>query len=281
MLEHGFVCTGIAEPGPAAGPALGPCTGGSVTLQLLPAGWNANADTFTFGYVHPLRLESERFTLKVLALGGALVVHAASCNASGELLTTNLTVDATVEDSDPASVSKRAKDWQEKTAQQIAQKLLSRENSTARLGKALEAQEAPEKVSGTKRPAPEDERGGERRRDEREDPRRRPDYETERDRPFFPMRPYGDDRPVIWTPHGGLLGPRHPAWGQVVPPGRGGRLGGDGGMLPRFDPIGPHGGEPDPDHLRVPGFPDGIDFPAFQGGASGRGRLDPDGRFIM
>ncbi|CAE7648682.1 unnamed protein product, partial [Symbiodinium necroappetens] len=56
-----------------------------------------------------------------------------------------------------------------------------------------------------------------------------------------PFRPgFLGDRPIWWMPEGGLLGPRHPAWGQVAP-------GRSGGMMPRFDVIGP--GEPDPDHF--------------------------------
>eukprot|EP00913_Durusdinium_trenchii_P010684 g10024.t1 len=70
-----------------------------------------------------------------------------------------------------------------------------------------------------------------------------------------PFRPdfFPDDRRMWWLPDGGLLGPRHPAWGQVMP-------GRSGGMMPRFDPIGP--GEPDPDHLPLPGRggPGGVVF---------------------
>eukprot|EP00440_Ansanella_granifera_P069161 gb/GFBE01075027.1/.p1 GENE.gb/GFBE01075027.1/~~gb/GFBE01075027.1/.p1 ORF type:complete len:302 (+),score=50.52 gb/GFBE01075027.1/:1-906(+) len=276
MLEHGFVCVAAAEPAAAAQPVLAASPDGAVSMQLLPPGWNAVADSYTFGYVHPLRESTDTFTVKALAIAGNLAVHASSSSAGSDLLNVTLSVDQNSADNDPASVAARAKDWQEKTAAGISQRLLGRQNSTARLGKALEAQ--PEVSSGTKRPAPEDTRP------------RRPDFDEdmERDRRPFPgMLPsrdpfspgfLGGDRPVFWTPDGGLLGPRHPAWGQVVP----GRMG--GGMMPRFDPIGP-GMDPNPDHAPVPGipgsgFPGGL--PTFHEGPRGRGgRMDPDGMFIM
>eukprot|EP00435_Cladocopium_sp_Y103_P069987 s320_g34.t1 len=89
-----------------------------------------------------------------------------------------------------------------------------------------------------------------------------------------PFRPdfLRDPRPDFWIPNG-LLGPRHPAWGQVLP-------GRSGGMMPRFDPIGPGAGVPDPDHMPVPGRGGGL--PTFHDvpGQPGRG-LNPDGIFFM
>eukprot|EP00931_Biecheleriopsis_adriatica_P095036 TRINITY_DN68667_c0_g1_i1.p1 TRINITY_DN68667_c0_g1~~TRINITY_DN68667_c0_g1_i1.p1 ORF type:complete len:308 (-),score=55.22 TRINITY_DN68667_c0_g1_i1:97-1020(-) len=282
MLEHGFVCVGTAEPSASAAPVLAAAPDGSISMQLVPAGWNSVADSYTFGYVHPLRESTDTFTIKALAIGSSLAVHAASSSAGADLLNLTINVETSSVDNDPVSVVARAKEWQEKAAAGIAQRLLGRQNSTARLGKALEAHPSAAAGSDRKRPEPEDPR-----------PARpaRPDFDNdyERDRrpfpgaPLFrdPFRPgfFGEDRPVFWTPDGGLLGPRHPAWGQVIP----GRTG--GGMMPRFDPIGPGTGEPNPD-LFVPGIggiggPDGL--PTFIGGAGGRGRgrMDPDGMFMM
>jgi len=275
MLEHGFQC--VASGGETSGslvPRVTAGADGSVSLEILPRGWNSSADSFSLSYVHPLRESQESFTIKALSMGQNFVVHAASSLSSAELLTVTLT-QPTDSAADPAAM----KTWQEKISATICMRLLSRHNSTARFEKALAGGEATtEATVGTKRPAPEEERpgtgGGE----------RAPERAPHRDRdPFTPgfLDPRGRP-PLLWTPDGGLLGPRHPAWGQVVP-GRGGS-----GMMPRFDPIGPGGGEPDYDHAPVPGmFPDGDApfFPPgpgqgfFPGGGRG-GRFDPDGMFF-
>lgn len=281
MLEHGFVCTGAEEKTDGSAPAIAVGPDGAATIEVVPRGWNVTPDIYTFGYMHPLRDPVEMFTVKAITMGGNLMVHAASSKPGAELLTVSLAVDATAAESDPAAVSARANVWQEKMATGVALRLLGLHNSTARFGKVLDGSsgESPtaEKRgvgSATKRPAP-DERP---QRSEQE-----PGFDEDRRFPA-PARPGLDPfspgfmgGPVLpqglWVPDGGLLGPRHPAWGQVIP----GRAGG-GGMLPRFDPIGPGLGEPNPDHLPVPGFgepnPDHLRVP-------GRGRMDPDGMFIM
>jgi len=273
MLEHGFQCIASAgETNQNAVPCVTAGAEGSASVEILPRGWNSSADNFSLNYVHPLRGTEETFTIKALSMGQNFVVHAASSLSTAELLTVTLT-QPTGTTVDPATL----KTWQEKIAATICMRLLSRHNSTARLEKALAGGEATTEASGgTKRPAPEEERpgpgGGE----------RAPERSPHRD-PFTPgfLDPRGRP-PLLWTPDGGLLGPRHPAWGQVMP-GRGGS-----GMMPRFDPIGPGGGEPDPDHMHVPGmFPDG-DAPFFPPGPGqgffpdrGRGgRFDPDGMFF-
>jgi hypothetical protein len=279
MLEHGFVCVGVGEPeaGDVPTPSLASGPGGSVTLTMVPPGWNAKDDTYAFGYIHPLRDAKETFTMKAVAVGANLMVHAASSALGGDLLTASLAVDRTAgaaQDGDLAAAAKRAAVWQEKVAASVAMQLLGKVNSTARFSKALEQEKSASTTAasstkeavgggGTKRPAPEDERRWVHPEDE---PRFHPDLD-----PFTP----GFLPTPIWRPDGNLLGPRHPAWGQRIP-GRG-----DGGMLPRFDPIGPGLGDPNPDHLQVPGFITPDRFPAFQGGATGRGRMDPDGMFIM
>uniref|UniRef100_A0A7R9ZZS8 PI31 proteasome regulator N-terminal domain-containing protein n=1 Tax=Pyrodinium bahamense TaxID=73915 RepID=A0A7R9ZZS8_9DINO len=283
MLEHGFVCVAAGEPPAGAAPAVATGTDGSTSLQILPPGWNAAADSYAFGYVHPLRGATETFTVKALSMGESLVVHAASSAPGAELLTVTLSVNRSAT-ADEAQL----KTWQEKTAASIAVRLLGLHNSTVRLGKALEggAPAAERAAAGTKRPAPEEERGSrlpprgdpEPEKDPRYQPGGLPVPGGPRRDPFSPGFLDPERRPpLFWTPDGGLLGPRHPAWGHFVP-GRG------GGMMPRFDPIGPGAGEPDPDHLRVPGLlPGGGEFPGFHGGAAGRGRgrLDPDGMFIL
>lgn len=280
MLEHGFAS--VSAPA-SSGPVMSGGDGGVISLQVLPPDWNATPDCYTFHYVHPLRESAESFTLKALSIGGSLVVHAASSVQGAELLTVSLAVEEAAGDADVAA---RMKEWQEKMAASVVLKLLGRQNSTARFAKGLGQVE-----QGTKRPAPsaEDPRAADRRMDEE---RRRLDEERRRAGdldprpgmidPFTPSLPWHGDGPPTnpfphWTPVGGLLGPRHPAWGQFIP----GRGGGSGSIMPRFDPVGPGGGDPDPDHLRVPGMTPG-NFPAFQGGASGRGgRMDPDGMFIL
>mmetsp|Transcript_70537 Transcript_70537/g.218104 ORF Transcript_70537/g.218104 Transcript_70537/m.218104 type:complete len:304 (-) Transcript_70537:20-931(-) len=277
LLEHGFVCVAAGEPPAGAEPAVSASADGSVALRILPVGWNATADSYAFGYVHPLRGAAETFTVKALAMGESLVVHAASSLSGAELLTVTLAVNkATTAD------EALLKTWQEKVAASIALRLLNRDSSTARLGCALDggtaasAPAASARGGGTKRPAPEDERPRPPNPDD--DPSYEPTTGVPRRDPFSPgFFPPEHRPPLFWTPDGGLLGPRHPAWGHFVP-GRGG-----GGLLPRFDPIGPGLGEPDPDHLRVPGLEPGH-MPFFQGGATGRGRggrLDPDGMFIL
>mmetsp|Transcript_54593 Transcript_54593/g.119502 ORF Transcript_54593/g.119502 Transcript_54593/m.119502 type:complete len:312 (+) Transcript_54593:179-1114(+) len=285
MLEHGFVCTGASEPTVGAAPLLVAGADGSVVAQVVPPGWNAVPDSYTFGYVHPLRGATEAFTMKALAIGESLAVHAASNVASAELLTVTLKVDRAAADGDPASVAARAREWQEKTTTTVALRLLGRHNSTARLGRALEGESVPPVKAGSagaKRPAP---AGDDRTRNtDEDDPRFRPGPGH-----MDPFNPgfFGEGRPLLWTPDGGLLGPRHPAWGQVVPPGRGSPIfpGGGGGLMPRFDPIGPGLGDPDPDHLPVPGvpgFPGGLGGGGFPGSGRGRGgRMDPDNMFIM
>lgn len=270
FLEHGFICVGCADGESAPSPVLAAGASGNLLLQVLPSGWNAMPDSYSFCYVHPLRGQLETFTVKAIAIANSLAVHGSSSLPGAELLTATLAVEKASED--PEAIAKRLQDWQEKVASLVALRLLSQQNSTARFARQLEASEkATAASSGTKRPAPEVERPP------------APDFDMdERTRPFpgiipgiapfrDPFSPdfFGDDRPFF--PHGGLLGPRHPAWGQVRPGGNG------GGMMPRFDPIGPGTGEPDPDHLRVPGLPGAGDLrdPFF----AGRARRDPDGMF--
>mmetsp|Transcript_58134 Transcript_58134/g.156249 ORF Transcript_58134/g.156249 Transcript_58134/m.156249 type:complete len:342 (+) Transcript_58134:10-1035(+) len=297
MLAHGFVCIGTERPQGSEAPSPGVVVGedGSVSLCIVPAGWNAQPDSYSFCYVHPLRGPEETFELKALGMAGSLAVHAASSLPSGDLLQVTLQVDA-------SSSADQTTEWQAKVAASIAVRMLRRHPSMDALGKAFDASEAAAAAAdrsgaaGTKRPAPaEDDRhwrpgsipaGGD---------RPMPGFFPGRGDPFFFPVGIGDDYrppPLIWTPDGGLVGPRHPAWGQVVPGRIAGPRGGGGGLLPRFDPILPGTGEPDHDHLRVPGLPGHLgggrglhpDFPShiFQGGASGRGgRMDPDGMFMM
>mmetsp|Transcript_2256 Transcript_2256/g.4650 ORF Transcript_2256/g.4650 Transcript_2256/m.4650 type:complete len:296 (+) Transcript_2256:97-984(+) len=270
MLEHGFVCVGTSEPSSSAQPVMTASADGSASLQVLPPGWNSFEDSYAFFYMHPFRQNEDSFTVKAVGIGSSLAVHAASSAPNADLLETKLSVSQDAVDNDPVSVAARAKAWQEKVAVGVAQRLLSRHNSTARLGTALEA--APSEKAGTKRPAPEEPRREPPRHEERRPSQGIPQPPLLQD----PFRPgFLGDRPIWWMPEGGLLGPRHPAWGQVAP-------GRSGGMMPRFDVIGP--GEPDPDHFvpgGVPGFPGGL--PTFHGGRpGGRGSgMDPDGIFFM
>lgn len=294
LLEHGFMCVGAdGQARMDAGPS------GSVMLQVVPPGWKRTDGSYSFAYVHPLRQEPEIFTMKAVVVGTTLMVHAASSLSEAELLTASLVVDrAASGDTSSAEFAARAKDWQAKVSASIAMRLLSKSNSSLRFGQALE-QTVPGSssqvegeaagASGTKRSAPEGDRPQPRwGQPGLEDPRFRPGLGDGRDDPFAPDFG-GGRRPDLWTPDGNLLGPRHPAWGQMVP-GRGG-----GGMMPRFDPVGPgpFGGEPDFDHFVPPGMPgmgmpgglgghNPATFPAFQGGATGRGgRRGPDGMFIL
>lgn len=259
MLEHGFVSVGASTA-----PVLSSASDGAISMQVVPPGWNSSSDSYSFGYVHPLRGSEETFTVKALSIGSNLAVHAESSTPGGDLLSVTLTVEDNG-DSDSTAAA-RAKDWQEKIAMGVSQRLLSRHNSTARLGSALEAAPAQANSSGTKRRVVEDQSA---------QPPDRPERPDRFVPPFSdPFRPdfFGDHRP-LWVPDGGLLGPRHPAWGQVLP-GRG------GGMMPRFDPIGP--GEPDPDHMRLPGrggggLPTFHDLPPGRGGFGGIG---PDSMFM-
>mmetsp|Transcript_84902 Transcript_84902/g.245477 ORF Transcript_84902/g.245477 Transcript_84902/m.245477 type:complete len:318 (+) Transcript_84902:88-1041(+) len=290
LLEHGFVPVAAGQD--VITPTLSVGSDGAVSMRLLHSDWNATPESYSFSYMHPLRGPSETFSLKAVAVGGSLAVHAASSLPGAELLTVALKIDASAADvGDAAVVAMRAREWQEKVAAGVAIRLLARHNSTTRLGKALDAEAAdagPERLAaagGTKRPAPVGDAGGS--SDDaamgRPTPLRGGDIGVERPTPGNPdLLPGGVPgfRPLLWTPDGGLLGPRHPAWGQGVPAGP--RFGSSGGLgfLPRFDPIGPGTGEPEPDHLRVPGIHP--DFPGFgfQGGATG-GRMDPDGMFMM
>ncbi|CAK9111072.1 Probable proteasome inhibitor, partial [Durusdinium trenchii] len=269
MLEHGFVCVGTASGSSA--PVLNVAQDGSVSMQVVPPGWNSFNDSYAFGYLHPLRGAEETFVVKALAVGNNLAVHAESSSPGADLLSVILTVDQEHIDGDPSAVAARAKDWQERIAAEVTQRLLGRNSSTARLGAALQA--APAQAGGNKRRVVEDPSTEPERRSER----------PERDHPersFVPpvgdpFRPdfFPDDRRMWWLPDGGLLGPRHPAWGQVMP-------GRSGGMMPRFDPIGP--GEPDPDHLPLPGRGGPGGLPTFIDRPPGRGSgLDPDGIFFM
>lgn len=287
LLEHGFVSVGAGESEGQSAPVIAAAPDGSVSLQILPPGWNASGDSYVFNYVHPLRGAADVFTVKALAIGNSLAVHAASSAPTGELLSVTLTV-AEATDGDPVAAAARAKEWQEKVAVGVVCRLLALHNSTARLTRALEGSSlaSTEKV-GSKRPAPEDERLRPSRDPEDDRPYRpwpRPVPGAPTRDPFGPVFWEGEEwrPPLLWTPDGGLLGPRHPAWGQVVP-GRGRRPDGSGGILPRFDPIGPPGyGEPNPDHLRVPRFTDpDTGFPGFPFGHPRPGRTDPDGMFIL
>mmetsp|Transcript_6176 Transcript_6176/g.10765 ORF Transcript_6176/g.10765 Transcript_6176/m.10765 type:complete len:307 (-) Transcript_6176:86-1006(-) len=281
LLAHGFICTGCkTEPVAGSLPSLLSADGGKVSMSILPPEWNERPDFFSFWYYHPLHGDSETFNLKAHTIGGnsQLTVHAASNIAGADLLSTELKLDPPAP-STPEAAAARIKEWQEKVSASIAIRLLldRKAKSMERLGSALEEKsgDATEQAAssaangGTKRPAP----GAEAARPV--DPAR-----EDRREPRIPFG-WGDDSPIFWTPDGGLIGPRHPIWGNV-----GGRYrpfgGGGAGIMPRFDPIGPGMGEPNPDHLPVPGIRPG-DFPAFQGGATGGqgGSHDPSGMFIL
>lgn len=277
MLEHGFVCTGTSEPAPSQqGLTVASSPDGGCALQVLPAGWNSVADHYTFGYMHPARGASEAYTLKALVIGENLMVHAASSLPGAELLTASFTAPrAEGEEGSTGLAESTRKEVHEKMASGIVLRLLARQPATSALGQALDTKPQAEAAHGTKRPAPrsEDEQD---RRDMAPTGGRVPPAPFPDVPPVFPGAPHFDPDlgPVLWTPHGGLLGPRHPAWGQGVPvggPRGGGRFGpsGPGSLMPRFSPIGPGGGEPDPDHLRVPG-PLGEMWPR----GSDRGRSD-------
>lgn len=210
--------------------------------------------------------------MKCIPVGGALVVHAASSLPGSDLLT--VTLDASQSSTQPdGSAGAQAKEWQDKAAASIARKLLARCDASPMKGAHKSLSVSSNAAGARDRPAANvDVRP---RRPSREDGCDIPSRS-----PFSPGHP--DLDPLrLWTPHSGgsLLGPRHLAWGGGLP----GRFGGGAGMMPRFDPVGPGHGDPDPDHMPVfPGFHP--DFqPGFQGGASGRGggRFDPDGMFIM
>lgn len=295
MLEHGFVCAGAADADGAA--AARQCDDGSVTLQVLPPGWNGSGsgvpDSYAFRYMHPLRGAAEAFTLKAVAMGDTLAVHAASSVPGGDLLSLNLKADSSAPAGEASvAAAARLRPAQDKMAETLAIRLLGRHNSTSRLGKALDPSAlAAAETAGQKRPAPEGDRGRQPVPTPAPMPPERPGLD-----PFFFPVPGRGTQPHLppWTPDGGLIGPRHPAWGQPVPvgPHGGGFPGsGTGGFLPRFDPIGPGMGELDPDHLRTGGtglHPDidplrvggrGFhpDFPADVQGGRGGGRrgFDP------
>lgn len=269
MLEHGFVS--VATSSASSAPVLSAGPDGAVSMQVVPAGWNSSGDSYAFSYMHPLRGSEETFTVKALVIGNNLAVHADSSTPGADLLSITLTVDQENLDGDPTAVAARAKEWQEKVAAGVSQRLLSRQNSTARLGAALEATPAQASNGGTKRRVVEDQPSQRPGRLDPDDPERPDRFVPPIGDPFRPdfLR---DPRPDFWIPNG-LLGPRHPAWGQVLP-------GRSGGMMPRFDPIGPGGGVPDPDHMPVPGRGGGL--PTFHDvpGQPGRG-LNPDGIFFM
>lgn len=260
MLEHGFCCL---EPGSTA-PKIVASEGGGAMLQVIPSGWKG-VDVYSFSYKHPLREADETFTVSALPLGDCLATHAASSLQASALLTVTLDVPHTPDEQNRIRIDR---EWQEKAASGIALKLLDRHHSTARTSKVLtQVESAGERAAstGTKRPAPE---GEEENGDRRTTPVAVPS------RGFWPDRGGEDpfrDRP-LFIPDGELIGPRHPAWRQFIP----GRGTGGGGMLPRFDPIGPNlggrYGEPDPDHWQPPGF--GVD--GFVGGRRG-----PDSNFII
>ncbi|CAE7034382.1 unnamed protein product [Symbiodinium sp. CCMP2456] len=100
--------------------------------------------------MHPFRQNEDSFTVKAVGIGSSLAVHAASSAPNADLLETKLSVSQDAVDNDPVSVAARAKAWQEKVAVGVAQRLLSRHNSTARLGTALEAAPS-EKATASKR----------------------------------------------------------------------------------------------------------------------------------
>eukprot|EP00929_Paragymnodinium_shiwhaense_P034527 TRINITY_DN18772_c0_g1_i1.p1 TRINITY_DN18772_c0_g1~~TRINITY_DN18772_c0_g1_i1.p1 ORF type:complete len:335 (-),score=49.31 TRINITY_DN18772_c0_g1_i1:322-1326(-) len=306
MLEHGFQPVASGQ----GAPVLTMGADGSCSLQVLPQGWNASKDSYSFEYIHPLRGVEEKFSLKALAIGTSVALHAASSLPGGDLLTVTLEVGAP-STSSPSTEGQSAatpsappltdqlQGWQDKISSGIALKLLGRHNSTSRLGKALAGEaagtagssaDASAAASRGKRPAPSPENN--RREDdidmEPDRPGRAPWPDPGREGILPPDRdPFGLPRglfptpsphPFIWTPNGGLLGPRHPAWGQTVPGPLGGR-GEGGGMMPRFDPFGPPGtgfGDPEPDHLRVPGRGGGPMFPPGRGG----GGFNPDPMFM-
>lgn len=288
MLDHGFICVGTREPEPGTRPTIVAGADGALAAQLLPPDWNAAQDSFSFGYIHPLQAAEETYTLKALFIGGLFAVHAASSKGGSEVLSVNLDVaaDASFEgDEAVPAFAARAQAWQEKVAANIVLRLLNRTNSTSRFARAL----AQDEGQGTKRrateaSAPQPPRAPARPEIERPPPEFRPppDFQPEVFPPRHPDFPGISEPRFFWTPSGGgsLLGPRHPAWGQVFPPRRGDGV--PSGLLPRFDPIGPGMGEPDPDHLRVPGNDPFGQFPpaGFPGGRpGGSGIMDPDGMF--
>lgn len=244
MLEHGFVCVGVAEP-VAPAPVVEASSDGAASLQILPAGWKAAPDVYCFAYVHPLRGSEESFTLKALAVGPNLEVVAASSSAGAQLERVAIPVPREAP-ADQEGAMARAKDWQEKVAESVALKLLNRHNSTKRLGQAAVQEPGPvaRPEAGGERPSAPQAPGAPPVPLSGPPPPRRPD----------PVDPFAG--PPIWTPdYGGLIGPRHPAWRQFVP-GRG--PGGGMGIFPSMGPDDLGGGDMLPGGLGRPGGLGGV-----------------------
>lgn len=260
MLEYGFVCIGLTESTPGAcSPTLIGDADNGFSLQILPPGWNALPDTFSFGYAHPLR-PGETFTIKAVTLAGTFTVHAASSVDGASLHSATLNVDKGAEVS-----AEMVREWQDKIKLNVANKLLRDGGEAAKafsriLAKEEDAKEPKSGQTSVKRPAPEDEEER-RRRDVPGIDVPRPLWDDRFPGGFDPFTPQWPGQ-TPFRPDGGLLGPRHPAFQgigpQLIRPGQ--------GMHPRFDPVGPAGMEPDNDHFHPPGMPG---MPGRRGGPGG------------
>lgn len=261
MLEHGFVCIGLTESAPGAcSPTLTADPDNGFSLQIIPPGWNASSDTFSFGYSHPMR-SGETFTIKAVALGSNLTVHAASSVDGASLHNATLTFDKNTEVSE-----EMVREWQNKISVNVAKKLLLDGGEAAKafarvLANEGEVQESKSGQTATKRPAPERDEEERRRRDAQGIDIPRPMWDDRLPGGFDPFTPHWPGQ-TPFRPDGGLLGPRHPAFQgigpQLIRPGQ--------GMHPRIDPIGPGGMDPNPDHFQPRGVPG---MPGRRGGPGG------------
>ena len=164
FLEHGFVSVELRgtwplEPGTKAyePPVVSASADGSVSLQVLPAGWNDKLDSYTFGYTHPLFDTDVGFVVYALPVCGALNIRATSSMPKAEAFSAKLHVDPSIEAVDLDSVLKRGRDWSDKVADEICNAMLdqihrSPRHKKPRLGEAgdtaeaVDSRRAPERV---------------------------------------------------------------------------------------------------------------------------------------
>lgn len=276
ILGHGFTCAEADEKKQPdvlrVDPQEGSGTKGAIYQKILPGDWAAacrEGGAYNFVYKHPswqwegiqetaspredkLELGEREMRLKALVVGGQVMFHTVDSANPDHVLSMELKISEAISDESFEKFCRNASDSKDlrsvcdtnfvkamKRAQSLVDKKLllsarSLNGETAKSKKGSEVQR--ESASANSDPS---------------------SQTTHFPAPLVGNNPPPIPSPGMFAPDGNLIGPNHPAWGVTRPgiPSRGGPPGGIPGA--RFDPLGPlgpFGGEPDPDHLPRPGF---------------------------
>ncbi|KAL0489653.1 26S proteasome subunit PI31/PMSF1 [Acrasis kona] len=273
MVQHGFRCVGLSEKSE---------TKEHEQQYVLPDGWNASSDVYSFKYKH--KQSSMNFVMKCVTLGNKLLINALTVE-EGKHFSLEIDVKGHYKSTDQTDISDRYKDINEIESlfkNNISNKMVPYQHKEG-YEATTPSQSQNTTTTTTTNTAPTSQQQPRQpvRPSRREDdydplrigPVRRPDVGR-----MIPDVGSSDLYPSFAGPTRGvpgfggggmMVGPNHPGFGGggMMMPGPG--FGGRGALPPgvpqgaRFDPYSPFGprappgrANPNPDHFRPPQFED-------------------------